>query len=126
MTPAESMRNGRQWSLMITSGGLRNSNYNKLAKRQLSEIRNAAGSGVSAVQIREKQLSTRNLVDLVRRTVEICRQHGTEILVNERFDVALMSGADGVHLTSSSVPVERVRSVMPADHLIGVSTHSID
>ena len=77
-------------------------------------------------QIREKRLPTRTLYDLVSQAVEVTRGSATRLLVNDRFDVALAAGADGVHLTSVSLPTRMVREACEADFLIGVSTHSLD
>jgi thiamine-phosphate pyrophosphorylase len=77
-------------------------------------------------QIREKRLPTRPLYDLVSQAVEITRGSATCLLVNDRFDVARAAGADGVHLTSASLPTRVVREVCGPEFLIGVSTHSLD
>lgn len=77
-------------------------------------------------QIREKKLPTRQLHALVSRAVEITRGSSTRLLVNDRFDVALAAGADGVHLTSTSLPARIVREVCGPEFLIGVSTHSVE
>jgi thiamine-phosphate pyrophosphorylase len=76
-------------------------------------------------QIREKALSTLVLYDLVSRAVEITRGSSTRLLVNDRFDVALAAGADGVQLTAVSLPARVVREVCGAQFVIGVSTHSV-
>jgi thiamine-phosphate pyrophosphorylase len=77
-------------------------------------------------QIREKNLPTRVLYELVSRAIEITRGSSTRLLINDRFDVARAAGADGVHLTSVSLPARVVREVCGPDFLIGVSTHSVD
>jgi thiamine-phosphate pyrophosphorylase len=77
-------------------------------------------------QIREKRLPTRVLYELVSCAVEITRGSSTRLLVNDRFDVARAAGADGVHLTSVSLPARVVREVCGPEFLIGVSTHSLD
>jgi thiamine-phosphate pyrophosphorylase len=77
-------------------------------------------------QIREKRLPTRLLYELVSRAVEITRGSSTRLLVNDRFDVALAAGADGVHLTSVSLPARVVREFCGPDFLIAVSTHSLE
>jgi thiamine-phosphate pyrophosphorylase len=77
-------------------------------------------------QIREKNLPARKLYELVSRAVEITRGSATRLLVNDRFDLALATGADGVHLTSVSLPTRVVREVCGPEFVIGVSTHSLD
>ena len=64
----------------------------------LEIIRHAADAGVDWIQIREKDLETRTLAELVRLAVANTRETGTSILVNDRLDVALAAGAAGVHL----------------------------
>jgi thiamine-phosphate pyrophosphorylase len=80
---------------------------------------------VSLVQLREKSLSTRVLQELAANAVELTRDTQTRLLINERFDVALAVGADGVQLTSQSMPVDVVRRIVGNEFLIGVSTHSL-
>ncbi len=76
------------------------------------------------IQVREKDLSARDLCDLVRRFLAICPQ--ARIIVNSRLDVALALNAHGVHLPAGSPPPSALRPVCPPHFLIGVSCHSID
>ena len=66
------------------------------------------------------------LFALAERAAESTRGSETRLLVNDRFDVARAAGADGVHLTSHSLPVEVVRPLCGEDFVIGVSTHSLE
>jgi thiamine-phosphate pyrophosphorylase len=91
---------------------------------QLTEA--AVAAQISLFQIREKNLPTRVLYDLVNRAAKITRGSATELLVNDRFDVALAAGAAGVHLTSSSLPARVLRAVCGPELLIGASTHSLE
>ena len=71
--------------------------------------------------MREKDLPARQLLDLVVRVIEVARPRGIKVLVNERADVALAAGADGVHLPSNAIaPIELRRLGI---RLIGVSCH---
>lgn len=89
-------------------------------------VRTAVFLQIPLFQIREKNLPARKLYELVSRAVEITRGSTTRLLVNDRFDVALAAGADGVHLTSVSLPTRVVREVCGPEFVIGVSTHSLD
>jgi thiamine-phosphate pyrophosphorylase len=96
----------------------------------IETIRKAAAAGVDWIQIREKDLDTRMLAELVRLAITATRETGTEILVNDRLDVALAAGAAGVHLGETSPPVEAVaewrRSAGRVKFRIGASCHSVE
>ena len=89
-------------------------------------VRAAVDADVPLVQIREKSLHARVLYDLVARAAKITRGSKTRLLVNDRSDIARAASADGVHLTTQSLPAEVVRNIFGAEFLIGVSTHSLD
>lgn len=80
---------------------------------------------IDLIQIREKQLSTKVLYQLSTGAAGITSGSATKLLVNDRADVAAAAGADGVHLTSSSLPSDIIRLTFGAKFLIGVSTHSL-
>lgn len=90
----------------------------------LKLIEAAVAAGINLVQIREKRLNTRVLFELASHAAEITRGTSTRLLINDRADVAAGAGADGVHLTTQSLPVAAVRTSFGRELLIGVSTHS--
>jgi thiamine-phosphate pyrophosphorylase len=79
----------------------------------------AAEAGVDFVQIREPDLEARALADLVRSLIACCRRSTTRILVNDRLDVAIATGAGGVHLKESSITPELARRLEPARRSLG-------
>lgn len=76
------------------------------------------------LQIRESELGTRELLDLVTAVVPLARPAGLRVVVNDRVDVALIAGADGVHLPARGLPVAEVRAIAPPGFLIGKSAHT--
>jgi len=89
-------------------------------------IQAAVTARIDLVQIREKKLSAGVLYDLSVSAVAITNGSVTKLLINDRSDIAAAAGADGVHLTTSSLPPSLVRRTFSDALLIGVSTHSIE
>lgn len=91
-----------------------------------NRIHAAIEAGVGAVQIREKDLPTRNLLELASAAAGRARSSHSRIIVNDRLDVALASGSHGVHLGTRSMPVQAARHASPKGFLIGASCHSLE
>src|SRR5207249_11336902 len=89
----------------------------------LASAARAIHEHVDMIQVREKDLDGRELFDLVCRVRELASGTSTRILVNDRLDIALAAGVDGVHLPSNGLPAPRVR---PLVKLLGISTHTLD
>jgi thiamine-phosphate pyrophosphorylase len=91
----------------------------------LDKIGQAAQCGVDFIQLREKDISVRELEDLAHEAARVVREAGslTRLLINSRTDVAIASGADGVHLRSDDVSSTVVRTMLP-DAVVGVSCHN--
>ncbi len=76
-----------------------------------------------AVQLREKDLPARELLELARQLRVICDRYRAPLIVNDRIDVAIAARADGVHLPGNSFAVADARALIGGDRLVGVSTH---
>jgi thiamine-phosphate pyrophosphorylase len=83
----------------------------------------AVGDGVDMIQVREKDLLGKELLDLVRAIRDLAAGTHTRVLVNDRLDVAMAAGIDGVHLPGNGLPIERVRGLVK---VVGASTHSVE
>ncbi len=82
----------------------------------------AGGAGV--IQLREKDISTREFVELALRLKEITSRYGARLIINDRVDVALAVGADGVHLGQEDMPLQTARKIL-GPVLIGVSVATV-
>jgi thiamine-phosphate pyrophosphorylase len=82
------------------------------------------GGGVDVVQLREKQLEARPLVERARRALRVCRDHGVPFILNDRPDLALEVGADGVHVGQDDAPPALARRILGPDAIVGFSTHA--
>lgn len=89
----------------------------------LDLIASASRAGVDIIQIRERRLGDRALLDLARRAVVLTGGTASRVVVNDRLDVALAAGAAGVHLRGDSFPATRVRAVAAPPFLVGRSVH---
>jgi thiamine-phosphate pyrophosphorylase len=92
----------------------------------LEAIRQAVEAGCQLIQVRERELNAIELQSFVEQVIEIARPAGTLVFVNDRVDVAIAAGADGVHLRATSLRPSVVRERFGAELLIGASVHSVD
>jgi len=83
----------------------------------------ALAGGATAIQLRAKELSVRDLVEEGRKLAVLCRRYRRPLFVNDRVDVALACGADGVHLGPDDMSPGTARSILGPDVLIGVSVY---
>jgi len=88
-------------------------------------VEDALAGGIRAVMLREKDLPGRELFRLAERLRLLTRRFGARLLVNDRSDIALAVGADGVHLGVRSIPPAGARRLLGPDALVGCSTHSL-
>lgn len=108
---------------LITSGTTRNTTPD--TEDFFNLVRAAVAAQIPLFQIREKNLSARLLYELTTKAASLVQGSATRLLVNDRADIALAAGADGVHLTSRSLPVSVVRATYGSQLMVGVSTHGI-
>jgi len=80
--------------------------------------------GVDVVQLRDKRLEARPLVDVARQLQKVCSRHGVPLIINDRPDLALEIGAEGVHLGQDDVSAGLAREILGPDVIVGLSTHS--
>ncbi len=94
--------------------------------RQLTEVvAAAAAGGVDLVQLREKDCSTREFVELGRALHPLLRERGVPLIINDRVDVALAIGADGVHLGQSDMTYGDARRLLGEQAIVGLSVESV-
>jgi thiamine-phosphate pyrophosphorylase len=89
----------------------------------IASAERAIRAGVELIQIREKDLPARELFELVCRIRDLAGETSTRILVNDRLDIALAAGIDGLHLPANGLSPDRVR---PLVKVLGVSIHSLE
>ena len=89
-------------------------------------VEDALRAGVKAVQLREKGLPIRELLEMAYRMRELTGKYRARLFVNDRVDIALCTDADGVHLGQSGIPVSAVRNMVKEGFIIGASTHSVE
>lgn len=90
-----------------------------------SAVEAALQGGVKAVQLREKDLTPKELLEYADKLRVLTHRYRAKLFINDRVDIALAADADGVHLTEHSMNIRSARKVLGMDKLIGVSTHSL-
>lgn len=97
----------------------------KIVSDLYGTVEKALRGGIKAIQLREKDLSGKELTELAEVMLRLTRNYNADLFINDRVDIAMATGAKGVHLGVNSVPVRVVRKIAP-QLMIGVSTHSLD
>ena len=92
----------------------------------LKALEDAIEGGVSFVQIREKNKTTAEYINLVSKALEITRKHGVPLIVDDRVDVVLATGADGVHVGREDMPVDTARKILGKDKIVGATTKTVE
>ena len=89
-------------------------------------IEEAIESGVKIVQLREKNLSSKDFYEKALKVKEICKSYGVLFIINDRLDIAQAVEADGVHLGQSDMPIEKAREILKDKFLIGATARNIE
>jgi thiamine-phosphate pyrophosphorylase len=88
-------------------------------------LEQALDGGVKAIQLREKDLSGRDLFSLAERSHKLCQAYDAALFINDRIDVAMAVDAAGVQLSQTSLPIVTAKALLGPQKIIGVSTHSL-
>ncbi len=90
----------------------------------VEQVKRLADGGARLIQLREKQSSPREFFNQAEESVAEARKRGLRIIINDRADIALAVGADGIHLGQDDLPAENVRQMLGELTIIGLSTHN--
>ena len=97
-----------------------------LGRPWLEVARQAILGGADCLQLREKDMESGELFRRAQQFVALCREHHVISIINDRSDIAIAAGADGVHVGQTDLPAREARRLVGADKFVGVSTHHID
>ena len=92
----------------------------------IRQVEAAVKGGATFVQVREKNLPPREFLSEARWIVELCHKNHVRCVINDNVDVALLSGADGVHVGQDDMACEKARAMLGAGRIIGVSAHNVE
>ena len=90
------------------------------------QVEAAIRGGATFVQVREKHLEHDEFLDEAKKVVAICRAHGVKCVINDAVDIAVESGADGVHVGQEDLEAGLARERLGPDRIIGVSAHNAE
>lgn len=89
-------------------------------------VERAISGGSTCIQLREKDLPAKSLYEICLDLLAVTRKKKTALIVNDRLDVALAAGADGVHLGQDDLPPAAARRLMPPEMVLGVSVDNVE
>ena len=90
------------------------------------QIDRLIAGGATLIQLRDKHAAPRDFYRQAEAALQIARAHNVRLIINDRVDVALALGADGVHLGQTDMPVEAARRLLGESVIIGISTHNLE
>ncbi len=89
------------------------------------QVKRLIEGGATFIQLREKYASPKDFYEQAKEALKIARKHDVKIIINDRVDIALALGADGVHLGQEDLPPEFARKILGEKAIIGFSTHNL-
>ena len=92
----------------------------------LEQIEDAIKGGVTLVQLREKKLDEDSFLQEAIQVRKLCHKYNVPLIINDNVDIALKSGADGVHVGIEDAPVAEIRKCVPADFIIGATCKTVE
>ena len=92
----------------------------------LSRVEQALVGGVTLLQLREKDKTTREYIELAKKVHEITEKYDVPLIIDDRVDVALAINAEGVHVGQSDMPVSMARKLMGDDKIVGATTKTVE
>ena len=90
------------------------------------QVEAAWRGGAGIIQLREKNRSEQEFIDEALKLKEICHSHNVPLIINDNLDVALKSGADGVHVGAEDMPVSEIRRIAGDDFIIGATAKTVE
>lgn len=92
----------------------------------LESVREALQGGATSIQIREKQVSTPEFIAIAQPIVSLCHDYGVPCIINDNLEVALATGADGLHIGQDDGDIHSIRMALGPNRILGVSAHSLE
>jgi thiamine-phosphate pyrophosphorylase len=92
----------------------------------LKRVRSALEGGVTIIQLREKNRTTREYVELAEAVHEITKEYGVPLIIDDRIDVMLATGAEGVHVGAEDMPVATARKLIGKDKILGATAKTVE
>lgn len=94
-------------------------------EKLIDVVGEAIRGGVTLIQLREKEISTREFYNEAVLLKELCKKNGVPLIINDRLDIALAVDADGIHVGQSDMPIEVIRRILSRDKIIGLSAGNV-
>lgn len=92
----------------------------------LSRVGSALAGGVDLIQLREKERTTREYIDLAQKVHALAKQYNVPLIIDDRIDVALAAHTEGVHLGQSDMPVKTARKILGEGYIIGATAKTVE